>query len=76
MMPAKNMITASALIKCIARRLKLLGLLGSFFLKKYIVQIYKKRGSWFPRPSLRVYFNWSKLFFELNTTVQYTSFFS
>jgi hypothetical protein len=30
------MLMASALIKCIARRLKLVGLLGSFFRKKYM----------------------------------------
>jgi hypothetical protein len=39
-MPAKNMIMASALIKCITLKLKLSGLLGSFFLKKYITQTY------------------------------------
>ncbi len=39
-MLAKNIIMAVALMACITRKLKLVGRLGSFFLKKYIVQIY------------------------------------
>ena len=35
-MPSKNMIIAIALMVCITLRLKFVGLLGSFFLKKYI----------------------------------------
>jgi len=35
-MPSKNIIIAIALMVCITLRLKLVGLLGSFFLKKYI----------------------------------------
>ena len=34
--PAKNIIMAMALMVCITLRLKLVGLFGSFFLKKYI----------------------------------------
>ena len=41
MMPNKNMLIASALMKCIARRLKFVGRFGSFFRKKYIDQMYK-----------------------------------
>jgi hypothetical protein len=41
-MPNKNMIMAIALIVCITLKLKLVGRLGSFFLKKYIKQIYTK----------------------------------
>ena len=37
---SKNMIIAVALIMCITLRLKLLGRLGSFFLKKYIIRSY------------------------------------
>lgn len=37
--PAKNIIMAMVLMVCITLRLKLVGLLGSFFLKKYIEQI-------------------------------------
>lgn len=36
------MVIASALIKCITLRLKLSGLLGSFFLKKYIRKYNRK----------------------------------
>jgi len=35
-MPSKNIIIAIALMVCITLRLKLVGLFGSFFLKKYI----------------------------------------
>jgi hypothetical protein len=35
--PARKTIIAMRLIQCIALRLKLSGLLGSFFLKKYII---------------------------------------
>jgi len=35
-MPSKNTVIAIALIVCITLRLKLVGLFGSFFLKKYI----------------------------------------
>jgi len=38
-MPITNIIIAIALMVCITLRLKLVGRLGSFFLKKYIVQI-------------------------------------
>jgi len=34
--PSKNTVIAMALIVCITLRLKLVGLFGSFFLKKYI----------------------------------------
>ena len=37
MMPAKNIVMAIAFIICIMRRLMFVGLLGSFFLKKYII---------------------------------------
>jgi hypothetical protein len=37
--PNKKTVIAMALIACITLRLKLVGLLGSFFLKKYIIQI-------------------------------------
>jgi len=43
MIPATNMIIAVALIMCITFRLKLVGLLGSFFLKKYMYKLSKKR---------------------------------
>ena len=36
-MASKNRIIAVALMACITRRLKLVGLLGSFFLKKYML---------------------------------------
>ena len=39
MMPSRNILIAMALITCITLRLKLVGLFGSFFLKKYITQI-------------------------------------
>jgi hypothetical protein len=42
-MPAKNMIMAMALMACITLRLKLVGLFGSFFLKKYMNKINKKK---------------------------------
>jgi len=42
-MPAMNIIIAVALIACITFRLKLVGLFGSFFLKKYIRKFNKKR---------------------------------
>jgi hypothetical protein len=48
MIPAKKIVIANALIKCMALRLKLVGLLGSFFLKKYMVKYNKKRGFQFP----------------------------
>jgi hypothetical protein len=35
-MPSKNTVMAIALMVCITFRLKLVGLLGSFFRKKYI----------------------------------------
>jgi hypothetical protein len=38
-MPSKNTLIAMALIACITFRLKLVGLLGSFFRKKYIPKI-------------------------------------
>ncbi len=41
-MPPVNIIIAVALIMCITLRLKFCGLFGSFFLKKYIKQIYNK----------------------------------
>jgi hypothetical protein len=41
MMPARKMVIASALIICIILMFILLGLFGSFFLKKYIQQMYK-----------------------------------
>jgi hypothetical protein len=44
-MPATNIMMAMALIVCITFRLKLVGLLGSFFLKKYISKFNKKEGS-------------------------------
>jgi hypothetical protein len=44
MIPSKNMMMAIALMVCITFRLKLVGLFGSFFLKKYIYKyIGKKR---------------------------------
>jgi len=43
-MPAKNMMIAVALIACITFRLKLVGLFGSFFLKKYMNKFIKKEG--------------------------------
>jgi hypothetical protein len=43
MIPARNIMMAIALIVCITFRLKLVGLFGSFFLKKYINKINKKR---------------------------------
>jgi hypothetical protein len=42
-MPARNIIMAIALITCITLRLKLVGLLGSFFLKKYMNKFNKKK---------------------------------
>jgi hypothetical protein len=42
-MPARNMIIAVALIICITFRLKLVGLLGSFFRKKYMNKFNKKK---------------------------------
>jgi len=36
MTPAKNIMMAIAFMVCITLRLKLVGLFGSFFLKKYI----------------------------------------
>jgi hypothetical protein len=42
-MPARNIIIAIALITCITFRLKLVGLLGSFFLKKYMNKFSKKK---------------------------------
>lgn len=39
-MPVRNSRIARVLIKCMALRLKLTGLFGSFFLKKYITQMY------------------------------------
>ncbi len=44
-MPPKNMMMAMALIICITFKLKFIGLFGSFFLKKYITQIYIKKES-------------------------------
>ena len=45
-MPARKTKIANALIKCIIFILMLLGLFGSFFLKKYIKQMYEiKKGS-------------------------------
>lgn len=55
MIPAKNMVMAKALIKCIALRLKLVGLVGSFFLKKYMAKYNKKRGFQFPGTLFQVY---------------------
>ena len=43
MIPATNMMMAMALIVCITFRLKLVGLFGSFFRKKYISKFNKKR---------------------------------
>jgi len=43
MMPAMNIIMAIALIVCITFRLKLVGLFGSFFLKKYMNKFNKKK---------------------------------
>ena len=43
MMPAMNIIMAIALIVCITFRLKLVGLFGSFFLKKYMNKFSKKK---------------------------------
>jgi hypothetical protein len=43
MMPATNIMMAVALIACITFRLKLVGLFGSFFRKKYISKFNKKR---------------------------------
>jgi hypothetical protein len=42
-MPATNIIIAIALITCITLRLKLVGRLGSFFLKKYMDKFNKKK---------------------------------
>jgi len=42
-MPAKNMMIAMAFMVCITLRLKLVGRLGSFFLKKYMNKFNKKR---------------------------------
>lgn len=75
-MPATNIIIAVALIVCMTLRLKLVGLLGSFFLKKYISKFSKKKKASRNRKAFKI-FVWLKLFlFELNATVQYTSFFS
>jgi hypothetical protein len=41
--PATNMMMAIALMVCITFRLKLVGLFGSFFLKKYMNKFNKKR---------------------------------
>src|SRR5690606_2896008 len=38
-MASRNRMMAVALITCITRRLKLVGLLGSFFLKKYMIPL-------------------------------------
>jgi hypothetical protein len=43
MIPARNIMIAIALMACITFRLKLVGLLGSFFLKKYMNKFNKKR---------------------------------
>jgi len=37
-MPNKKIVIAVALMTCITLKLKLVGLLGSFFLKKYIAK--------------------------------------
>jgi len=42
-MPPRNIIMAMALMICITLRLKLVGLLGSFFLKKYMNKFNKKK---------------------------------
>jgi hypothetical protein len=42
-MPATNTMMAIALIVCITFRLKLVGLFGSFFRKKYMNKFNKKR---------------------------------
>jgi hypothetical protein len=39
--PARKTIMAKALIKCMILRFVFSGLFGSFFLKKYIKQMYK-----------------------------------
>jgi hypothetical protein len=41
--PARNIIMAMALITCITFRLKLVGLFGSFFRKKYMNKFSKKK---------------------------------
>jgi hypothetical protein len=43
-MPATNIIIAVALMACITFKLKLVGRLGSFFLKKYMNKFNKKEG--------------------------------
>jgi hypothetical protein len=61
---------AIALIICITLRLKLVGLLGSFFRKKYMNKINKKKeGSPKPESLLHHYFNDLLFLFELNTAV-------
>jgi hypothetical protein len=42
-MPAMKTMIAVALMACITFRLKLVGLFGSFFLKKYIRKFNKKK---------------------------------
>ncbi len=76
MIAAINIIIAVALIKCITFRLKLVGLFGSFFLKKYMNKFSKKRRlTGIGKPS--EYLSYFKLFlFELNAAVQYTALFS
>jgi hypothetical protein len=70
------MIIAIALITCITLRLKLVGLLGSFFLKKYIYKFNKKRRlSGTPESLLNYNFTKLLFLFEFNTTVQYTTIF-
>lgn len=70
-MPSRNIIIAMALIVCITFRLKLVGLFGSFFLKKYIRKFNKKRGLSVYRKALwhKVFYTVDLFLFELNTTV-------
>jgi hypothetical protein len=42
-MPSTKTVIAMALMVCITLRLKLVGLLGSFFLKKYIYKYKQKQ---------------------------------
>ena len=61
---------------CITFKLKLVGLFGSFFLKKYMNKFNKKKKASRNREAFKL-FDLVKLFyFELNTTVCNTSFFS
>jgi len=71
--PSTNIVIAIALMMCITLRLKLVGLLGSFFLKKYMNKFNKKKKALRLSESLLHHYYFNEYYFCLNSTRRFVT---